>query len=114
VTFVVRKLKEELVLPRVQVRLLLSDEITGDYDIKIDPESQRIISVSLSGPAETIRRIEEDPGLVRASILIKLADLTSHDSHTAQLLIDAPDGVQATATEPDLTTITYTATELAP
>ncbi len=114
VTFVVRKLTEELVLPRVQVRLLLSDEITGKYDIKIDPESQRIISVSLSGPAETIRRIQEDQGLVRASIRIKLGDLTSQDNHAAQLLIDAPDGVEATATESDLTTITYKAIELTP
>ena len=113
VTFVVRKVTEEIQLPRVQVRLLVSDAITGRYDIQIDPENQRILSVTLSGPAKAIRRIEEDPSLVSASILIKLADLTnSEDNHAAPLNIDVPEGVEVTAVEPNLTTITYTATEL--
>ena len=114
VTFILRKETEQLVLPRVQVRLLMSDIITQRYgDILLDPESQRILSVTLSGPAETLARIEKDPSLVNAWILIKLSDLANDEaSHTATLNIDVPEGVTVVSKDPNLTTVTYKATEL--
>ncbi len=113
VTFIVRNLTREIDLPRVQVRLRISDDITGQYRIQIDP-SQRYLVVTLSGPRETIQRIldDESQSLVRASILIKLADLTTEDNHAAALEINVPEGVKVVSTEPNLTTINYTATEL--
>jgi hypothetical protein len=112
VRFLVRKLTEELLLPRVQVRLRITDDITGRYHIRIDPESQRILQVTVRGPSEAIQRIRENPSLVRASILIKMEDLTSTDSHAAPLDFFLPEGVKVVSTEPQLSTITYTATEL--
>lgn len=115
VTFIVRKQTEEIVLSRVQVRLRLSDEITGLYKIKIDPDTQRYLGVTLRGPSNTIQSIRDDESqsLVQASILIKLADLTSEDNHTAPLEWVLPDGVEIISTDPaDINTITYTPTEL--
>ncbi len=113
VTFIVRKVTEQIDLPRVQVRLRISDDITGRYQIRIDPENQRILRVTLRGPSEVMDRIGQDDSLVYASIQIKLADLTREDNHNAPLEIHVPEGVKVVATEPALSTITYTATPLA-
>jgi len=59
-----------------------------------------------------IRRVQENPGLVRASILIKLSDLTNEDNHAAPLEFQLPEDIKVISTEPSLTTVTYTATEL--
>lgn len=114
VKFLVRKVTDTIVLPSVQVRLRLSDEITGLYQIKIDPDTQRYLSATLRGPSNTIQSIRDDESqsLIQASILIKLADLTSEDNHTASLEWVLPEGVEVVATDPDLSTITYTATPL--
>lgn len=114
VTFVVRKVTETFELPRVQVRLNISDDITGQYRIRFEPESQRFLRVTVRGPAETIRRIKEDANssLVRASVLIKMADLGPDGNKAAPLEIFVPEGVQVIAKEPNLTTITYVASPL--
>ncbi|GAB4192658.1 MAG: hypothetical protein Kow00105_06740 [Phycisphaeraceae bacterium] len=115
VTFVVRRLTEVLELPRVQVRLRLTDDITGLYRIRIDPESQRILRVTVRGPSEAIQRIRENPSLVRASILIKLEDLTTGEgSGAAPLDIFLPEGVKVVSTDPNLNTVTYTAEPISP
>ena len=114
VTFVVRKYTETYELPAVQVRLSISDDITGLYRIRFEPESQRFLRVTVRGPADTIRRIKEDTNssLVRASVLIKMADLGPDGNQAAPLEIFVPEGVQVIAKEPNLTTITYVATPL--
>jgi hypothetical protein len=110
VKFIVRKINAETTLPRVQVRLLVSDDITGNQ-IRID-ESQRFIKVTLRGPSNAIARIEADPSLVGGFILIKLADLTNVDNHAAPLDFIVPKGVEVVSTEPALDTVTYTVPEL--
>lgn len=113
--FLVRKITAEYTLERVQVRLRITDDITGLYSIRIDPSSQRILRVKVRGPSEAIKRIENDPSLVRASILIKMEDLTnSANNHTAPLDIFLPEGVKIVSVEPNLTTVTYTAEALNP
>lgn len=112
VTFLVDKLTEEIELPRVQVRLTISDEITGLYQIQIDPDTQRFITVTLRGPKEAINRIKEEPDLVRAQIILKLSDLPDDASHAAPLYIDVPEGVTVVSHEPPQTTISYTVTPL--
>jgi len=118
VTFVVDKLTKQIVLDRVQVRLTISDEITGQYDIQIDPDTQRIIPVTLKGPEEAINyitnHIKEQPDLVRASIIIKLADLQGDPPYSAPLYIDVPQGVTVVSPDPTQTLITYTVTKLNP
>lgn len=114
-SFLVRKNTTEYTLERVQVRLRITDDITGLYRIQIDPSSQRILRVKLRGPNEAIKRIENDPSLVRASILIKMEDLTnSTNNRTAPLDIFLPEGVTIISLEPNLTTVTYTAEKLDP
>jgi hypothetical protein len=114
VTFIVDKLTEQIELPRVQVRLSISDDITGQYRIRIDPDTNRFIKVTLKGPEEAISRIKEEPDLVRASIILKLSDLQEDAPHAAPLYIDVPEGVTVVSPEPTQTTITYTVTDLAP
>ncbi len=114
-SFLVRKNTLDYTLERVQVRLLISDDITRQYkNILIDPSSQRILQVKVRGPSAAIKRIENDPSLVRASILIKLEDLTNPDNNAAPLDIFLPDGVKIVSVEPNLTTVTYTAEKLDP
>jgi hypothetical protein len=113
--FLVRRNTAEFTLERVQVRLRITDDITGLYRIQIDPSSQRILRVKVRGPNEAVKRIENDPSLVRASILIKMEDLTnSANNHTAPLDIFLPEGVKIVSVEPNLTTVTYTAEALNP
>ena len=90
---------------------MISDVITRDYDILIDPEIQRIMPVTVKGSEEAIRRIKAEPGLVKASITIKLSDLQEDPPYSAPLDIYVPKGV--TVVTPDtLPTITYTVTDL--
>lgn len=109
VRFLVRKITDEFLLERVQVRLRITDDLTR-YHFQIDPSSQRILSVKVRGPIEAIARIKNDPSLVRASILIKMEDLTGADKGSAPLEIYPPEGVKVISVEPNLTTITYTYT----
>lgn len=113
VTFLVDKLTEEIQRDRVQVRLTISDEITGLYQIQIDPDTQRFITVTLRGPKEAINRIKEEPDLVRAQIILKLSDLQDDASHAAPLYIDVPEGVTVVSPEP-IQMVTYTVTALTP
>ncbi len=113
VKFIIRKQTETLQLERVQVKLLITDELTGKYNIRIDPESQRFIELTLSGSTNAIRSIRENESLVNAWINIKLSDLTDDTVHSATLIINVPTGVEYTVTKPaDITTITYSATKL--
>jgi hypothetical protein len=113
VSFLVDKLTEEIELPRVQVRLMISDVITRDYDILINPETQRIMPVTVKGSEEAISRIKAEPGLVKASITIKLSDLQEEPPHSAPVEIYVPKGVTVVSPDPLPTiTYTYTVTEL--
>ncbi len=109
VSFLVDSLTKEYGLSSVQVRLMISDVITRDYDILINPEAQRIMPVTVKGSEEAIRRIKEEPGLVKASITIKLSDLQEDPPHSAPLDIYVPKGVTVVSPDP-LPTITYTYT----
>ena len=115
VSFLVDKSNKEIELDRVQIRVSLSDDLTGDYDFKIDPDTQKFIPVTLEGPEEIIDRLAKDiktqPDLVRASIIIKHSDIQGDGPHAAQLFIDVPQGVTVVSPDPSQT-VTYSVTEL--
>jgi hypothetical protein len=114
VKFILDKLTEQIELDRVQVRLNISDDITGQYRIEIDPGAQRFIPVTLKGPEEMINRIKDEPDLIRAQITIKHSDLQEDPPHSAPLYIEVPQGVTVVSPVPTQTLITYTVTDLTP
>lgn len=121
-TFILDERTRQIDLQDVQVRLNISDDLSGKYKFTIDEKQRYIPVVTLKGPEEIINGIEKQasqeiptgPDLVRAQITIKYSNLEEPEPFAAPLYIDVPDGVTLVSPLPNETFISYTATELNP
>ncbi len=97
VTFTIRKLARELVLPNVAVRLVAPLAALKQYNVQLAAEDDQFVrDIRITGPNDLIEKIEDREQKVWADVRLDVEDLAKGDSRDSVTIvphIDLPPGV---------------------
>ncbi|MBO6513583.1 MAG: hypothetical protein JJ974_06440 [Phycisphaerales bacterium] len=98
----IRSLTQTSTIDRLPIQVLIAPGEVGRWDIALEPGSEDLVSIQITGPTDALEAINSGSIVPSAALSLSFQELERAISSKQVQLMGLPDGVQVTTTLPEI------------